>query len=52
MIAGYMTDEQRSQTGWIDVQKWERLLARALSFRKPANEIRLFIHSSRHPFIL
>ncbi len=31
MIAGYMTDEQRSQTGWIGVQKWELILARALS---------------------
>ena len=27
-----MTDEQRSQTGWIGVQEWVVIFARALSF--------------------
>ena len=30
MIAGYVTDEQRGQTRWIGVQKWEFILVRAL----------------------
>ena len=31
MISGYMTDEQRSQTGWIGGPKWGVILGRALS---------------------
>ena len=31
IISRYMTDEQRSQTGWIGVREWVVILARALS---------------------
>jgi hypothetical protein len=33
IISRYMTDEQRSQTGWIGVPKWEVILGWALSLR-------------------
>jgi hypothetical protein len=33
-----MTDEQRSQTGWIGVPKWEVILGWALSFHPLPSE--------------
>ena len=31
----YVTDEQRSHTGWIGAQKWEVIVARALKPARP-----------------
>ena len=36
-IAGYLTDEQRSQAGWIGVLKCEVIFERALSFCRKKN---------------
>jgi hypothetical protein len=30
-IAGYLTDEERSQTGWIDISKSKVIFERALN---------------------
>jgi hypothetical protein len=35
IISRYMTDDQRSQTGWIGVPKWEVILGWALRLPKP-----------------
>ena len=38
-----MTDEQRSQTGWIGVQEWVVIFARALRMGSSGNAVDAFV---------